>query len=77
MNLKKNDVFTSEIVDITNLGFGVAKHEGAVVFVSGAVPGDVVRIKVIKIGSSFMVGRVEEFLTKSTHRVENRCHRGL
>lgn len=77
MSLKKNDVFTSEIIDITNLGFGVAKHEGAVVFVSGAVPGDVARIKVIKIGSSFMVGRVEEFLTKSPHRVENRCHRGL
>ena len=77
MALKKNDVFTSEIIDITNLGFGVAKHEGAVVFVSGAVPGDVAKIKIIKVGASFMVGRVEECLTKSPHRVENRCHRGL
>ena len=76
MSLKKNDIFISEIIDITNLGFGVAKHEGAVVFVSGAVTGDVARIRIIKIGASFMVGRVEEFLTKSSHRVENRCHRG-
>ena len=77
MGLKKNDVFTSEIIDITNLGFGVAKHDGAVVFVSGAVTGDVARIRVIKVGSSFMVGRVEEFLIKSPNRIENRCHRGM
>ena len=74
MKLKKNDVLVSEIVDITNLGFGVCKVDGAVVFVSGAVPGDVARIKIIKVGSSFSVGRVEEFITKSDKRVEGRCH---
>ena len=37
MKLKKNDIFVSEIIDITNLGFGVAKVDGAVVFVSGTV----------------------------------------
>ena len=52
MKLKKNDVLVSEIVDITNLGFGVAKVDGAVIFVSGAVPGDVAKIKIIKVGSS-------------------------
>ena len=77
MSLKKNDVFTSEIVDITNLGFGVAKQDGAVVFISGAVPGDVAEIKVIKVGSSFMVGRIEKFIKKSGKRVNDRCHREL
>lgn len=73
MKFKKNDIFTSEIIDITNLGFGVAKVEGAVVFVSGAVPGDVARIKIIKVGSSYSVGRVEEFISYSSRRVEGRC----
>ena len=41
MNLRKNDVVTSEIIDITNLGFGVAKVDGIVIFVSDCVPGDV------------------------------------
>lgn len=77
MSLKKNDVFTSEIIDITNLGFGVAKQDGAVVFVSGAVPGDVAEIKIIKVGSSFMVGRIEKFLKKSDERANDRCHREL
>ena len=75
MSLKKNDVFTSEIVDITNLGFGVAKQDGAVVFVSGAVPGDVAEIKVIKVGSSFMVGRIEKFIKKSAKPLDKRARR--
>lgn len=73
MSLKKNDIFTEEIVDITNLGFGVAKHEGKVIFISGAVSGDVVRGKVIKVTSSYLVGRVLEFIRYSPHRVDNRC----
>jgi 23S rRNA (uracil1939-C5)-methyltransferase len=71
--LKKNEIFTSEITDITNLGFGVAKCAGEVVFVSGAVPGDVCKIKVIKASTSFCVGKVEEFIEKSPKRVTDRC----
>lgn len=73
MRFKKNDVFTSEIIDITNLGFGVAKVDGAVVFVGGAVPGDVAEIKIIKVGASFYVGRVERFIKTSDLRTEGRC----
>ncbi len=75
--LKKNEVFTAEITDITNLGFGVAKHCGEVVFVSGAVPGDVVKIKVIKASTSFCVGKAEEFITYSERRVDGRCENAV
>ena len=34
--MKKNDVLKLEITDITNLGFGVGKSGGQVVFVSDA-----------------------------------------
>lgn len=77
MKLKKNDIITAEIVDITNLGFGVAKVDGAVVFVAGTVPGDKAKIKIIKVGSSYSVGRAEEFITLSDKRVENRCAKAL
>ncbi len=73
MKFKKNDVFTSEIIDITNLGFGVAKVDGAVIFVSGALPGDVAEIKIIKAASSYSVGRVERFIKTSPLRTEGRC----
>ena len=77
MKLRKNDVFTAEIVDITNLGFGVCKKDGQVVFVSGAVPGDVAEIKIIKVGSSYSVGRAEKYLSLSDRRVEDRCRSSL
>ena len=77
MKLKKNDCFVAEIIDITNLGFGVCKKDGQVVFVSGAVPGDVAEIKIIKVGSSYSVGRVERYITLSDKRVEGRCDNSL
>ena len=77
MKLKKNDVITTEIIDITNLGFGVAKVDGAVIFVSDTVPGDIAKIKIIKLGSSYSVGRLEELITPSDKRVDGRCSNGL
>ena len=46
MKFKKNDIIEAEIVDITNLGFGVAKAEGQVIFVSDAIPGDKCKIRI-------------------------------
>jgi len=71
--MKKNDLLTVEIIDITNLGFGVAKIDGEVLFVADAVPGDVVCVKIIKTSSSFSVGRVENYLTRSPLRTDSRC----
>ena len=71
--LKKNDVITLKIEDITNLGFGVGKHSGAVVFVSGAVTGDSAEVKIIKAASSYYVGKIISFAEKSEIRGEDRC----
>ena len=73
MDLKKNQIIELDIVDITNLGFGVGRYNGMVVFVSDAVVGDVIKAKIIKVGSGFTVGRVEEYIKKSPFRTEGRC----
>ena len=73
MKLKKNQLLTLCVEDITNLGFGVAKVEGAVVFISGAVPGDTVRVRIIKEASSYYIARLEELITPSDIRVSGRC----
>ncbi len=72
--IKKNDIITLEIGSITNLGFGVARHEGLVVFVGGAVTGDEVLAKIIKVASSYAVGRVEKIIKKSELRDTSRCN---
>lgn len=71
--MKKNDIITLKIEDITNLGFGVGKHEGAVVFVASCVPGDVCEVRIIKASSSYYVGRVEKMIEYSDKRAESRC----
>ena len=71
--LKKNDIITAKIEDITNLGFGVAKHLGAVIFVSDAVSGDEAEIRIIKAASSYYVGKIEKMIKPSDIRCEGRC----
>ena len=67
--MNKNDVFEIEITDMNSLGVGVGKHQdGMVVFVSGAVTGDLVRAKVIKVKPSFVVARLEEVIAPSPDR---------
>ncbi len=71
--MKKNEIVRLEIEDLNNLGFGVAHVEGKVVFVSGAVTGDVVEVQVIKVNTSYAVAIVKKLLVSSSLRTEGRC----
>ena len=55
MSLKKNQVITLKIEDITNLGFGVGRYGGEVVFVSDTIPLDEVECTVIKPYKSYSI----------------------
>lgn len=73
MKLKKNDVLNVKICDITDLGFGVAKVGGAVIFVSDTVPDDESEIKIIKENKSYYIARLERLIKPSENRVTDRC----
>ncbi len=73
MKLKKNDLLTVRVEDITNLGFGVARHAGEVIFISDTVPGDEAEIKIIKTTSSYSVARCERLINTSSDRTGERC----
>ncbi len=68
--IKKNEYTELEIIDTTNLGAGVARHEGITVFINGGVTGDKVRAKIIKVTKNYLVARIEEFIEKSPYREE-------
>ena len=76
----KPEIITLTIHDLNNLGCGVGRAEagadaGTVVFVKGAVTGDVVRAQIIKRTKSFLVGRLIEIVTPSPIRCsEEYCH---
>jgi 23S rRNA (uracil1939-C5)-methyltransferase len=68
-NIKKNDTVILEITDINNLGAGVSHLEdGRVVFVRGAVTGDKIKAKIIKVNTNFAVARLEDIITPSEYR---------
>lgn len=62
-----------EVVDISTEGKAVAKSEGMVVFIEGAVPGDVVDVMVHRKKNSFAEGRVARFISYSPQRVTPQC----
>ena len=68
--LNKNEIVTVEIVDLTHEGAGVAKVDGLVFFVENALPGEVIRMRVLKVNKKIGYGKVEEYLEKSPHRNE-------
>ena len=60
-----------EIVDLSHDGAGVAKAEGLVFFVENALPGELIRMRVLKVNKKIGFGKVEEFLRTSDQRNEN------
>ena len=74
--MNKKDIPETLIVKIeklSNLGLGIAKLDGYVIFVEGACPGDVVKIKVGKKNKNFANAKVLEIIEPSTDRVEALC----
>ena len=72
--LKKNDLIQLKINGITNLGFGVGRHEGMVIFSSDTVPGDEAVCRIIKVTPSYAIARCEQLLTPSPDRCSDRCN---
>ena len=70
------EVVTVSIHDLNNLGCGVGRipeagaDGGIVIFVKGAVTGDLVRAQVIKRTKSFCVGKLQEIVTPSPMRAQ-------
>ena len=71
--MTKDQIIELEITDLNNLGNGVGRLDGQVVFVRGAVSGDFVRAKVIKVNKSFAVAKLMQVITPSPDRIEDFC----
>lgn len=67
--MKKNDVVTVEIEDLTYEGLGVGKLDGFPLFIENALPTEKVLAKVLKVGKNFGFAKVIEHITTSLNRV--------
>ncbi|MBN1321440.1 MAG: 23S rRNA (uracil(1939)-C(5))-methyltransferase RlmD [Thermoleophilia bacterium] len=71
--LQRNQLIDLTVTGLAFGGKGIARVDDFVVFVSGAVPGDVVRARVTKNKKRYAEARAEELLTASPDRRPARC----
>lgn len=71
--MKINDEIIVNIEKLSNLGFGIAKYDGLVIFVENACPEDKLKVKLTKVNKNYATAQVVEIIEPSTHRVEPFC----
>ena len=69
--IKKNNDYCVNIIDINHEGRGVGKIDGFTVFVEGVVVGEQVRIKLIKVNRTYGYGKLLEIIKASDDRVDD------
>ena len=71
--LKKNEVYRSEITDLTSEGSGVCHINGIAVFVPNTAIGDVLDVKVVKVLKNYSFGIIDKIITPSSDRICDNC----
>ena len=71
--MKKNDILEGEITGFTSQGAGVCRLMGRAVFVPRALPGEVWRVRIVKVTRTAVWGRGEALLVPSPMRREPAC----
>ncbi len=71
--MKKNEIYVSECLDVTNQGYGIIKVDSIVVFVSGLLPKEKARVRILKVLKNYAFGKIEELLERSEIRRQPLC----
>ena len=71
--LKKNEIHTVTITGYSSDGSGVARIDGLVVFVKGALEGEECRIRLLKVLKNIAYAKIEEIIKPSEHRIAPAC----
>jgi len=72
--LEKNE--NGDILEITSLtseGQGVGRQDGMVVFAAGAIPGDRIKVEIIRKTKSYAIGKITEMILLSKDRIIAPC----
>jgi 23S rRNA (uracil1939-C5)-methyltransferase len=73
---RRGELLEVEVDSLAFGGRGLARADGFVVFVSGALPGDRVKVEVTKAKKRFAEARAVELLEAGPERIPDRCSHG-
>ncbi len=72
--IKKNEIVTVTVTDISHDGSGIGKtDDGFVVFVPELLIGEKAKVKILKVLKNSAYGKIEELLSPSEYRTESVC----
>ncbi|MCR5624152.1 MAG: 23S rRNA (uracil(1939)-C(5))-methyltransferase RlmD, partial [Lachnospiraceae bacterium] len=71
--MNKNEIVTIKITDFSNEGDGIGHVDGYALFVKGAVPGDYIEARVLKVKKNFGFAKVEKIIEPSEERINPVC----
>ncbi len=71
--MKKGDILTLKIESTAFGSEGLARYDGRVIFVSGAVPGERVEVQIVKKRRDYAKAKVVSFIHRSQHRQNAPC----
>lgn len=73
MDVQKNRDYIVKITGMTHEGQGVGKIENFTVFIDGAIQGETVEIKVIKVNKTYGIGKLLRIINTAQERIEPFC----
>lgn len=71
--VEKNGIYEADVIGIGHEGEGVGRVQGFTLFIHGALPGEKVRVKVLKVKKSFGYAKLLEVLDTSPDRTAPPC----
>ena len=71
--IKKDDIVTVTIEDMSSEGLGVGRSSGLTLFIKDTVIGDVAEVKVMKLKKTYGYARLMSLIKPSADRIEAPC----
>ena len=71
--MNKNDILELEIIDNGVSFEGIAKLDNKVIFVPGAIIGEKILAKIIKVNKDYAIAKIEEIIVESPYRQKAIC----
>ena len=71
--MKINDKIELDIIDVNFKGQGIAKMDNTIIYVNGALKGETVLCKIIKVTKKYVSANMINIIVKANSRVEPKC----
>lgn len=71
--LRKNDELTLSVTGLGSQAEGICRHQGQVIFVPGALPGETIEARILRVEKRHAYGKLQRVLSASAQRVTPPC----